>query len=74
MLMHTQTLPKYNVLANPYSLPLGSEGLLAVIGTFGLWIAVIIAPRAGVGWLEHQVSSEKTVSGEKTVKGEIHHG
>lgn len=80
LLMHTQTLPKYNVLANPYSLPPGSEGLLAVIGTFGLWVAVIIATREGVRWLEQQfssekiVSSEKTVSGEKTVEGEMHHG
>ncbi|MFA3761454.1 tetrathionate reductase subunit TtrC [Yersinia sp. 2544 StPb PI] len=80
LLMHTQTLPKYNVLTNPYSLPLGSEGLLAVVGTCGLWIAVIIAIREGVRWLEQQfssekiVSSEKTVSGEKTVEGEMHHG
>ena len=34
LLMQTQTLSKYNVLANPYALPLGSEGLLAIIGTF----------------------------------------
>ncbi|MBS0056061.1 tetrathionate reductase subunit TtrC [Yersinia sp. Marseille-Q3913] len=68
LLMQTQTLPKYNILANPYSLPLGSEGLLAIIGTFGLWIAVIIAAREGVSWLE------KKVSGGKTFEGEMHHG
>ncbi|CNK87399.1 tetrathionate reductase subunit C [Yersinia enterocolitica] len=68
LLMQTQTLPKYNVLTNPYSLPLGSEGLLAIIGTFGLWIAVIIAAREGVRWLEQKVS------GGKTFEGEMHHG
>ncbi|WP_227719694.1 tetrathionate reductase subunit TtrC [Yersinia proxima] len=68
LLMQTQTLPKYNVLANPYTLPLGSEGLLAIIGTFGLWVAAIIAIREGVKWLEQKVT------GANRVEGEIHHG
>ncbi|CFR04969.1 tetrathionate reductase subunit TtrC [Yersinia kristensenii] len=68
LLMQTQTLPKYNVLANPYTLPLGSEGLLAIMGTFGLWIAAIIAIREGVRWLEQKVTSANQV------EGEIHHG
>ncbi|HDL8053999.1 tetrathionate reductase subunit TtrC [Yersinia enterocolitica] len=68
LLMQTQTLPKYNALANPYTLPLGSEGLLAIIGTFGLWIAAIIAIREGVKWLEQKVT------GANRVEGEIHHG
>ncbi|MDN0121837.1 tetrathionate reductase subunit TtrC [Yersinia aleksiciae] len=68
LLMQTQTLPKYNILANPYALPLGSEGLLAIIGTFGLWIAVMIAAREGICWLEQKVS------GRKTFEGEMHHG
>ncbi|WP_145543629.1 tetrathionate reductase subunit TtrC [Yersinia frederiksenii] len=68
LLMQTQTLPKYNVLANPYALPFGSEGLLAIIGTFGLWIAAIIAIREGVRWLEQKVS------GTNRAEEEIHHG
>ncbi|CNF96850.1 tetrathionate reductase subunit C [Yersinia enterocolitica] len=68
LLMETQTLPKYNVLANPYTLPLGSEGLLAIIGTFGLWVVAIIAIREGVKWLEQKVTSANRV------EGEIHHG
>lgn len=68
LLMQTQTLPKYNVLANPYSLPLGSEGLLAIIGTFGLWIAAIITIRESIRWLELKVS------GANRVEGERHHG
>lgn len=68
LLMQTQTLPKYNVLANPYTLPLGSEGLLAIIGTFGLWVAAIIAIRESIKWLEQKVT------GANRVEGEIYHG
>lgn len=65
LLMQTQTLPKYNVLANPYTLPWGSEGLLAIIGTFGLWVAAIIAIREGVRWLEQKVTGANQVEGER---------
>lgn len=68
LLMQTQTLPKFNILANPYSLPLGSEGLLAIVGTFGLWIALMIVAREGVRWLQHKVSDGKSF------KGEMRHG
>ncbi|CQJ44211.1 tetrathionate reductase subunit TtrC [Yersinia rohdei] len=68
LLMQTQTLPKYNVLANPYSLPLGSEGLLAIIGTFGLWVTTIIVMREGVRWLE-----QKALMANR-FEGEMHHG
>ncbi|QHB32275.1 tetrathionate reductase subunit TtrC [Yersinia canariae] len=68
LLMQTQTLPKYNVLANPYSLPLGSEGLLAIVGTFGLWVTAIIAIRESVSWIEQKYA------GSNRVEGEMHHG
>ncbi|HEI6966410.1 tetrathionate reductase subunit TtrC [Yersinia enterocolitica] len=68
LLMQTQTLPKFNILANPYSLPPGSEGLLAIVGTFGLWIALMIAAREGIRWLQHKVSDGKLF------KGEMRHG
>ncbi|WP_260629532.1 tetrathionate reductase subunit TtrC [Serratia liquefaciens] len=55
LLMQTQTLPKFNVLTNPYVLPLGSEGLLAILGTLGLWIALII----GIRELQHQLMEKK---------------
>ncbi|MFJ3353952.1 tetrathionate reductase subunit TtrC [Serratia liquefaciens] len=55
LLMQTQTLPKFNVLANSYVLPLGSEGLLAILGTLGLWIALII----GIRELQHQLMEKK---------------
>lgn len=55
LLMQTQTLPKFNILTNPYVLPLGSEGLLAILGTLGLWIALII----GIRELQHQLMEKK---------------
>ncbi|WP_431223503.1 tetrathionate reductase subunit TtrC [Serratia sp. L9] len=55
LLMQTQTLPKFNVLTNPYALPLGSEGVLAILGTLGLWMALII----GVRELQHGLMEKK---------------
>lgn len=55
LLMQTQTLPKFNILTNPYVLPLGSEGLLAILGTLSLWIALII----GIRELQHQLMEKK---------------
>lgn len=51
LLMEAQTLPKYNALFNPYTLPLGTDGLLAIVGTFGLWIALLIITREIVNGL-----------------------
>lgn len=42
VLMGGQIIPKYNALTNDYSLPMGTDGLLAIIGTFGLWLALMI--------------------------------
>ncbi|MDN0086032.1 tetrathionate reductase subunit TtrC [Yersinia nurmii] len=55
LLMQSQTLPKYNVLTHPYQLSLGTDGLLAIIGTFGLWVTLIIALREGVRRWEGRV-------------------
>ncbi|ADO48401.1 tetrathionate reductase subunit TtrC [[Enterobacter] lignolyticus] len=46
-----QTIPKYSALANPYHLPPGTDGLLAIVGTFGLWIALMITVHEGLSWL-----------------------
>lgn len=46
-----QTIPKYNALANPYPLPPGPDGLLAIVGTFGLWVALMITVRESLSWL-----------------------
>ncbi|MBJ9598185.1 tetrathionate reductase subunit TtrC [Citrobacter werkmanii] len=45
LLIQVQTIPKFNAQFNPYSLPAGTDGWLAILGTFGLWIALIIIVR-----------------------------
>lgn len=42
VLMDVQTVPKYGAGLYPYHLPLGSDGLLGIIGTFGLWAAALV--------------------------------
>ncbi|HGY3717053.1 tetrathionate reductase subunit TtrC [Citrobacter sp. Res13-Sevr-PEB04-36] len=42
ILIQVQTIPKYNAQFNPYTLPGGTDGWLAIVGTFGLWIALLI--------------------------------
>ncbi len=45
LLIQVQTVPKFNAQFNPYTLPSGTDGWLAIVGTFGLWIALIIIVR-----------------------------
>lgn len=42
LLIQVQTIPKFNAQFNPYTLPTGADGWLAILGTFGLWIALLI--------------------------------
>lgn len=55
VLIGGQTIPKNNALMNDYTLPLGTDGLLAIIGTFGLWFALMITVREGVNWLSRRL-------------------
>lgn len=48
LLIQGQTLPKFNAQFNPYTLPAGTDGWLAILGTFGLWIALLIIIRESV--------------------------
>lgn len=41
-MMSVQTIPKFDVGPYPYDLPLGSSGLLGIVGMFGLWIALAL--------------------------------
>ena len=41
-LMEVQTIARYDVGPYPYELPLGSNGLLGIVGMFGLWIALAL--------------------------------
>ncbi|MUJ36733.1 NrfD/PsrC family molybdoenzyme membrane anchor subunit [Aliivibrio fischeri] len=42
-MMNVQTIPKFDVGAYPYELPMGGSGLLGIIGMFGLWVALALA-------------------------------
>lgn len=55
MLMGSQYIPKYNIITNPYQFPLGNDGLLAIVGTFGLWIALTIIFRESIRWVVRRV-------------------
>lgn len=51
LLIEVQTVPKYNAHLTPYTLPSTTDGLQALIGTFGLWVALLIMVREALGWL-----------------------
>ena len=42
ILMETQTVPKYGAGTYVYNISWGTEGVLGIVGTFGLWFALII--------------------------------
>lgn len=42
-MMDVQTIPKFDVGAYPYELPMGGSGLLGILGMFGLWMALALA-------------------------------
>lgn len=50
-----QEIPKFNALINAWTLPWGTDGWLAIIGTFGLWFALMITVREGVNWLSRRL-------------------
>lgn len=41
-MMEVQTIAKYDIGAQPYQLSLGSDGLLGIVGMFGLWLALAL--------------------------------
>ncbi|POT57540.1 tetrathionate reductase subunit TtrC [Citrobacter amalonaticus] len=55
LLIQVQTIPKFNAQFNPYTLPAGTDGWLAILGTFGLWIALLIIVRETVSELARRM-------------------
>jgi len=45
-----QLIPKTGAGFYDYSLPMGPEGLLGIVGVFGLWLMVVIVASSLVGW------------------------
>ncbi|TCD13521.1 tetrathionate reductase [Oricola cellulosilytica] len=50
VLMDVQTIAKHTAGFNDYTLSLGSQGLLGIVGTFGLWLAVVVVVNLFVPW------------------------
>ncbi len=42
ILIQSQVVPKYGAGTYFYNIPWGPEGVLGIVGTFGLWIAIIL--------------------------------
>ncbi|WP_320910462.1 tetrathionate reductase subunit TtrC [Citrobacter farmeri] len=55
LLIQGQTLPKFNAQFTPYTLPAGTDGWLAILGTFGLWVALLIIVRESVNGLARRL-------------------
>ncbi|VFS70375.1 tetrathionate reductase subunit C [Raoultella terrigena] len=55
LLIQVQRIPKFNAGFNPYTLPAGTDGWLAILGTFGLWVALLIIVRETVNGLARRV-------------------
>ncbi|EJM8712689.1 TPA: tetrathionate reductase subunit TtrC [Klebsiella pneumoniae] len=57
LLIGGQTIPKYNALENHYDLPLGTDGLLAIVGTFGLWFGLMVVVKECINWLTRRLKN-----------------
>lgn len=56
-MMDVQTIPKFDVGAYPYELPMGGAGLLGILGMFGLWMALALAASEIVNTQKHSIST-----------------
>ncbi len=59
VLMDVQTVPKYGAGLYPYELPLGSDGLLGILGIFGLWLAVMMVLPGVIAGVRNDTESMK---------------
>ncbi|MFT7683317.1 MAG: tetrathionate reductase subunit C [Moritella dasanensis] len=65
-IMDVQTIAKFDQGPYPYELPMGSAGLLGILGMAGLWLALALAASEIVAIQEKSVKSVKSVK-NKTV-------
>lgn len=61
-----QSIPKTGAGAYDYHLPLGGDGLLGIVGTFGLWIALLLLmidylPWAGQAFTRHNKKASNAI-------------
>lgn len=70
-LIQGQTIPKYNAMYNPYDMPAGTDGIESIIGTFCLWIALMIIIQESVRWLNSRFAGRKVNESVGGQHGEI---
>lgn len=66
VLMDVQSVPKYGAGLYPYEFPLGGDGLMGIIGTFGLWLTLIIVIAS--------IMDARDPDGDTTLIPEANHG
>lgn len=59
MFIDGQRIPKNSGGFNEYSIPLGSDGLLGIAGTVGLWILLVLAVTSFIPWQGSKKNSSK---------------
>lgn len=60
ILIGGQAIPKTGAGLYDYPLPLGSDGLLGIVGTFGLWIALLLLMIEYLPWAGPAIASRQT--------------
>jgi tetrathionate reductase subunit C len=66
ILIGGQKMPKTGAGLYDFPLPLGSDGLLGIVGTFGLWIALLILLVDYLPWAGPASDSSNSFSSRKT--------
>lgn len=66
IIMDVQTMPKFDQGPYPYELPMGSAGLLGILGMAGLWIALALAASEVI-----KIRTNKITSKSKSINASI---
>lgn len=70
VLMNVQTVAKQTAGFNEYHLARGSEGLMGILGTFALWLAIVLIIDIFVPWRgDHQAAPEAGAYRKDAVHG-----
>lgn len=65
VLMNVQTVAKHTAGFNEYHLSRGSEGLMGIVGTFALWLAVVLVIDIFVPWRGDDTAAAKNAQYRK---------
>ncbi|MET4735609.1 tetrathionate reductase subunit C [Thalassospira sp. MBR-102] len=71
--MDVQTVARNSAGFHEYSLPLGSQGLLGIVGTFGLWLAAVLVMNLFVPW-QAALGGQVVAPDTRNLAGEPNYG